>query len=159
MKSSYPRYEWRSQPVLARVAPGRLAQFSARSAVIGILTNTRWLPLTGRNQYGHVTSKSINNPVSSRRKYKLFSSQRHYFTLGSEEVNSHLPPLCEKSDHCKRHSSTTYTVRDTTLSDRLLQPLGNNSTNRLGQQTHIDGYDGYRRHRILHGRHSPSSTR
>ena len=27
-----------------------------------------------------MTSKSINSPAISRRKYKLFSSQRHYFT-------------------------------------------------------------------------------
>jgi hypothetical protein len=124
-----------------------------------VANGCQWLPLTGQFLRSHVTSKSINNPVSSRRKWKLFSSQRHYFTLGSEEKDlshastvQHLGPL-------QRHSSTTYTVRDTTISDRLLRPLEDNSTNRLGQHTHIDRHDGYRRHRTLHGRHSPSSTR
>jgi hypothetical protein len=37
----------------------------------------QWLPFVGRNQYSHVTSKSINNPVSSRRKCKLSPKNHH----------------------------------------------------------------------------------
>ena len=38
-------------------------------------------------------------------------------------------------------------------------PLGSNSTNSIGQQTHIDEHHGYRRHRTFPDRNSSSSTR
>jgi hypothetical protein len=64
---------------------GTLADFVGTLAdIVGTLVDIvgtlpgHWLT-SGRQS--HVTSKSINSAASSRRKYKLFSSQRHYFTI------------------------------------------------------------------------------
>ena len=117
----------------------------------------QWMPTTvGISQ---VTFRSIYSPIVLRRKWRLFLPKKgttshlvaktKLITTSITERNIRpLQALFTSDLDCScRHIGTPVT------------PLGSNSTNSIGQQTHIDEHHGYRRHRTFLDRNSSSSTR